>query len=503
MAEPDTTTFDSDALAKSIEVGERFDAVNWKQFNGRDLDKRNETRIEVLDIRKDLLKVAATDPQLAARVWDEHVPTYVPRPPELTETEREPQTVNSIEPGRRRRRTAAEPFLDPSEEIGVAQPQRGRNQDPPETPAEPKARATEPGQSKAPETPKREDDDPKAERARMLLEGLERQYLKADDKYHFRDRGREVAFEAQEKKLVTAHDTPSVVSSMIDLAEAKGWSSLKLTGTNEFKREAWLQANLRDLEVSGYRPNAVDRARLEELKAERGGQPSADRANVVADVSPTGASRDKRPEFKPLAETEAHEPPLALTKPQDQAVSAMEVMMRSRGDSQRAISMARAELTERLRSDRVHVGTLVEVGTGAYQDRPGEKMSHFVTLEDDKGQRSKVWGVDLPRALEASRAQPGEKIALAFKGRQTVTVDDPVRDENGKTIRFEKKEVDRNTWEIVGFDRLRDEAKTRVTAAAERAHRPADLRVFDRAAPRSEPQPTATIPRERSRERAR
>jgi hypothetical protein len=307
-------------------------------------------------------KLMEADPLLAASVWDRNVPAFMPRPAGLPELEKEPETVNTIEPGRRRKKAVAEPYLDASGGIGAAAQSAGRQAQAQEKTVDgigpdPDAKPS-PGPAAASPRP----EDPKAERTRMLLEGLERQYLKADDKYHFRDLGREVAFEAQDKKLVTSHDEPTVVASMIDLAEAKGWSSLKLKGTNEFRQEAWLQASVRDFEVTGYKPNAFDKARLEALRAER---QTSNRSNVMADVAPPpdGVAKSREKGFGPLKASDAHEPPLALTKPQDQAVGAMEVMMRSRGDSERGIAMARAELTERLRSDRVYVGKLMETGT--------------------------------------------------------------------------------------------------------------------------------------------
>ncbi len=510
MDETKQKTYDPEILALAIDVGERYDGVDWQWYNDEEPAYRNLTTSEAFEIQGDFDKIAKADPQLAALVWENHVPSFVVRPYGLPKYEPEPEPANTIEPGRRRRKADPQAFLDPSEAIGSAGPKvqqaTADTVDPATKEAgRPPAEEEQVGPQTSPASA-RDDQKAKAERAQMLLEGLERQYLKADDRYHFRDRGREVAFEAQEKKLVTAHDTPMVVNSMIDLAEAKGWSSLKLTGTNEFRREAWLQASVRDFEVSGYRPNAVDKARLEELRTERRASSAPEKPNVMADVPPASGRADKTPPrgFGPLKETETQEPPLTLTKPQDQAVGAMEVMMRSRGDSERAIAMARAELTERLRSDRVYVGKLVETGTAPYQDRPGEKPSHFVTLENDQGERTKVWGVDLPRAIEASGSQVGEKVALAFKGRQTVTVIDPIRDEADRVIRTEKKEVDRNTWEAVGFDRLRDVAKARVLEAAGRAAQPADLRVFDRTADRRQA-PTVAVHRDRqsSKERVR
>ena len=64
--------------------------------------------------------------------------------------------------------------------------------------------------------------------------------------------------------------------------------------------------------------------------------------------------------------------------------------------------------------------------------------------------------------------------------------------------------VERNTWEVVQFDRLREEAKASVAQAVERQNNPATLKVFDRSAksatPSTEPQKVRT--RERARERS-
>ena len=270
MAEPAAKKPDFEAYALSVEVGERFDAVNWKRFNATNIEVRNETRQEVLDIRQDLMKVANADAVLAAKVWNEHVPSYVPRPAELPQIDEGLNPVNMIEPGRKRRKTGAEPFLDESQPVRppINEPQSERSAPAQEAgPAvkDPQAPATEKEKSGEPLS-----DDRKGERLRMLLEGLEKQYLKADDKYHFRDRGREVAFAAEDKRILTQHETAPVIASMVDLAEARGWTSLKVTGTDEFKREAWLQASLRDFEVSGYRPTKFDKARLEELRGRAG-----------------------------------------------------------------------------------------------------------------------------------------------------------------------------------------------------------------------------------------
>jgi len=490
-----SSNVDIDELTTS--VAERFDAVKWKDFNASDMAKRTETRSEVLDIRGDLLKVAVVDTAGASRIWDEHVPSFVPRPDELPVKAPEPIDLNTIEHGRRRKRNSAEPFVEESQALGAASAEQGKaQQGPADAKTERAAEPSRPQEGKA----GREDEDMTAARVRLLLDGLNKQYLKADEKYHFRGRSGEVAFEAQDKRLLTQHQTPAVVSSMIDLAEARGWSSLKLSGTQEFRREAWLQASLRGLETSGYKPDKLDKARLEELQKERA---AAGPVNSIAEnETPGSRSRDWKQRFDPVPEEGRAEPRIPLTQGQDQFLRAMEATMRHRGDSLAAIVKARELANEKLTSDRVHVGTLREVGTAPYQDRRGEKPSHFVTLEDDKGQRSKVWGVDLPRALESSGAQPGQKLAIVYRGQTPVEVDVKVRDARGEVLRSERQTALRNTWEVVQFDQLREEAKASVIKAVERQNNPGALKVFDRTAKPSVHAVDPKQARQRDRERS-
>ena len=485
----------SELEAMSAAVKARFDDVPWDLFNSSHLASREETRFMVLRARDDLLKVAALDAPRAARIWDEHVPTYVPRPPELPVRDADPEPGNTIEPGRKRTRARPEAFLDGSEVAGrqfqKAPLDQSTHKADPEAAAEATAKAGEKG-PKAAEAAARDKDDPQAERLRLLLDGLNKQYVQAEDKYHFRDRGREVAFEDREKKLVTMFDTPSVVSSMIDLAETKGWSSLKLTGTDEFKREAWLQASVRGFEVSGFRPTKHDQARLAELRAEVPGVPQ----NAIARDEPVDRQRPTTG-FAALPEEGRTEPAVSMTPIQEKYVRTLEAIMRHRGDSEEAIAKAHQLASDRLTGTRVHLGTLVEIGTAPYQDKKGEKESHFMTLRDEKGATSKVWGVDLPRALKASQAEPGDTVAIVYRGRKPVTVDVPVKDEAGRTVEIKFATVDRNSWEVVQFDRLRSDAKASVLKAVEQQNAPGNIKILDRSAK------SVTVPTDLKAERPR
>lgn len=51
-----------------------------------------------------------------------------------------------------------------------------------------------------------------------------------------------------------------IVKHMLDIAQAKNWSSIKVGGSNEFKRTVWLEAVQRNIDVEGYKPSKADLA---------------------------------------------------------------------------------------------------------------------------------------------------------------------------------------------------------------------------------------------------
>jgi hypothetical protein len=108
-------------------------------------------------------------------------------------------------------------------------------------------------------------------KARHAFAALEKKYLHSDENYYFRGRENALAFSDKGKNIATPHNDPDVVRSMVELAEAKGWDSIKLKGNDEaFKREAWFQASLKGMDVQGYKPKDVDIARLEDARASMG-----------------------------------------------------------------------------------------------------------------------------------------------------------------------------------------------------------------------------------------
>ena len=84
--------------------------------------------------------------------------------------------------------------------------------------------------------------------------------------YRFRGDTSRVAFTESTFKLATDTNSPSVARSMVDVAEARNWRALRVSGNEDFRRMVWLEASVRGVKALGYEPNPSD---LEVLRKER------------------------------------------------------------------------------------------------------------------------------------------------------------------------------------------------------------------------------------------
>jgi len=84
--------------------------------------------------------------------------------------------------------------------------------------------------------------------------------------YRFKGDTSRVAFTESTFRLATDTNSPSVARSMVDVAEARNWKALRVSGNEDFKRMVWLEATVRGVKTLGYEPNAGD---MELLRRER------------------------------------------------------------------------------------------------------------------------------------------------------------------------------------------------------------------------------------------
>ena len=113
---------------------------------------------------------------------------------------------------------------------------------------------------------------------------------------------------AAPQRITTRLDDRQTVSAMLDLAQARGWQSVKLRGTDNFKREAWVQAQVRGMQTDGYQPTATDmqEAQRRTVAATSVAQAATTPAEVTAASKAQAASaKATKPASKPAKSTTA------------------------------------------------------------------------------------------------------------------------------------------------------------------------------------------------------
>lgn len=208
------------------------------------------------------------------------------------------------------------------------------------------------------------------------------------------DKGEYLAFKVADDRLVTRLAAVEVIRDMVSVAQHRQWASLEIRGSVEFRREAWLEANARGMEVRGYQPSELDRQTL------------ADRQEAWDRTHPRSS------------ETEA----------------------RSVSDKDRR--------TERLDYDKSVSGRLIEVGQAPYRNRNDAEKTAYVAIELDGGHRHQVWGVGLEKAIADSDAKPGDRVQVRRDGVEQVTKEVKVIDAANGQTHVERRQVPRNRWRV-------------------------------------------------------
>lgn len=121
--------------------------------------------------------------------------------------------------------------------------------------------------------------------------GGERQYF--DD---YKRKG--LAMRATETSITSKREDVNTVKAMLDVAAARGWVSVEVKGTTEFKREAWIEAQARGIEARGYRATDPDQQEADRRRAERG---PVNEVRLTA-VAALPASAATRPDASAVAE---------------------------------------------------------------------------------------------------------------------------------------------------------------------------------------------------------
>lgn len=123
-------------------------------------------------------------------------------------------------------------------------------------------------------------------------------------------------------KITTKLDDRQTVTAMLDLAKERGWDTVKLRGTSDFKREAWQQAQQRGIAAEGYAPSQTD---LQEAARRKAAEPVMPKAEEAAPAKVAPAEPAKASWSTPKA-TQAAEPTEAAGERQRQRTTEKKVV---------------------------------------------------------------------------------------------------------------------------------------------------------------------------------
>ena len=233
-------------------------------------------------------------------------------------------------------------------------------------------------------------------------DSIKSRYIVADGQYLSPENGTTVLFEDSGKKISTAKTDTQTINDMLEVAKAKGWDSIKLNGTKEFKQMMYVAAESQGIRTKGYAPTPADLALVEHLR-------------------------------------------------QDKSLNSIEQAQAYRPDID-------TQVTPAVQTASQNGERIIAHGAAPYRNDPQQQDSYYLTLAKGSKERT-VWGIGLPDALEKSGAQVGDTINLHSLGKQPVEIQAPVYDADGKVVGHETKETHRNVFEIDVLNRSQTAAE--------------------------------------------
>ena len=133
---------------------------------------------------------------------------------------------------------------------------------------------------------------------------FEGRLLSPSRQYASPDSYRTVLFTDKGNKLTTAKSDLQTVKDMLEVAKHKGWDSIKIKGSKEFKSLMFVMAESQGIRTSGYSPKPEDLAMVERLRQEYAlngieTAPRQERRSGVSDGLKQEQEQERRPSEQP------------------------------------------------------------------------------------------------------------------------------------------------------------------------------------------------------------
>ncbi|RRS01177.1 hypothetical protein EIP75_21620 [Aquabacterium soli] len=254
----------------------------------------------------------------------------------------------------------------------------------------------------------------------------------------------QVAFRDAGKSLSTELEDKAIIRAMVEVAVAKNWREATVSGTDDFRRNAWLELSMNGLKVKGYEPRQADLQILADLQKtapkQDARQPDSNTITVIEREQQRAAT--PQPEA-PAQVARKHIDADAMSAHHKTVIDNSRTLLKSQDLGDKFTEAALRELEAKLRGERVYVGELVAHGKAPYQFDNKKDDSYYVTLKTPAGEQV-IWGKGLVEAMQGRK--PGDEIVLQNVGRRDVTVQAHTRDDKGAVVATHAKDSHLNAW---------------------------------------------------------
>jgi hypothetical protein len=315
------------------------------------------------------------------------------------------------------------------------------------------------------------------------------------NQYYFDQQRHNLAFVDKGLRLETRDASPVVAESLVEIAMARGWETMRAKGSKVFRREVWLAAELAGAHVVGYDPTEADKALLEHKLEEHGvpARAAAQRAPADLNTVEPAAEAEKTAAgslgakvqralraAKIVADwqTKSEDPAVARALDNLEALAKQDFQQavdvwncavpqgaerpafvdpawKAQTDALKATTESINEMFGQARQDsaeseaaRALTGRVLAHGDARFQHSKKNDMSYFVRLELPNGREREVWGKDLARAMREAGAEVGDSVTLHRGGKKPVVVREPIHDEAGNVIGARDKDAVFNGWSV-------------------------------------------------------
>lgn len=93
---------------------------------------------------------------------------------------------------------------------------------------------------------------------------VRRHFVRTGDRFFHRQNPDKLAFSMRGDTFRTAEASASVAQALVELAQARGWTSIRVKGAKDFRRMVWTAAAQQGLAVEGYSPSAGEKALIDQ-----------------------------------------------------------------------------------------------------------------------------------------------------------------------------------------------------------------------------------------------